>query len=391
MIIAISIASLMIVVAVMADAKVGEVDVVEGQVTVAGKPAVPGLPVRLNDLVKTEEDGKVRIKCTDGSFISVAVNSNLKIDEYVYNPKDKVRKTGISLLCGKLKAFVNDVMDYRHKKFCVTTVTAVVGVRGSTMLVDCQLGQTDTLAANFDGRIYAANVQILNEEVDIPVNYYTIIAEGKVPTPPMPITPEMRKKLNSGLLAEDAERDKIKFAGILPVTDESPPGAAPPDKEGSMGVAVGGAAAAAALIAASAGSSGGGGGAGCCNDPAGAGWAAVETCTGTTCPDPPAFFNDAYNLVGSVNCCSLNWTHTNVGATGTWTGTLTQTDYLTYNGVCNWTLGSGNVTTKNGIGQFNLGAGTYNGTETWTHVYGAGSPNFGVTCTGTSTITATRY
>ncbi|MEW5725606.1 MAG: FecR family protein, partial [Thermodesulfobacteriota bacterium] len=174
-------------------AVVGSVEELEGQVTVThagsvqARPVTVGTGILLHDTVRTLPGGKVRIRFLDESRISLASDSQVRIDEYVYRPDRKERSGAIKVLWGKVKCVVEDVTDYRHKKFDVTTDTAVIGVRGTEFLVWIKTkGQTQVAA--FKKALDVAGLVDKARKIILDPGYLTDVALGRLPAAPIKIT-----------------------------------------------------------------------------------------------------------------------------------------------------------------------------------------------------------
>ena len=118
---------------------VGKADILTGTVTFerAGKQDVlkPGDPLFLKDRIQTGASSSAEIVFVDLSRMKLAANTNLEITEYLYNPAEKTRQGLVSLTFGKARFAVQDLQDFRDKRFRVQTRTAVVGSRDTDFIV----------------------------------------------------------------------------------------------------------------------------------------------------------------------------------------------------------------------------------------------------------------
>ncbi|MGA7409954.1 MAG: FecR family protein [Bryobacteraceae bacterium] len=102
-------------------------EVPKGTVERQGKdsPLVTNDPVDWNDVVRTQEKGRLQITLTDGSMLSVGSRSEMKI---VKHDAD-AQQTDIDLTTGTVRVDVKKITkDGGH--FNVHTKTAVIGVTG---------------------------------------------------------------------------------------------------------------------------------------------------------------------------------------------------------------------------------------------------------------------
>src|SRR5687768_13703441 len=56
-----------------------------------------GLDIEANELVETDAGGKAHLIFLDGSALTVGPNSNVVLDEYVYDPDQRLGRVAISL------------------------------------------------------------------------------------------------------------------------------------------------------------------------------------------------------------------------------------------------------------------------------------------------------
>lgn len=93
--------------------------------------AAPGAEVQANDLVRTDDHGRVRVKLLDQSVLSIGVKSQLRIVRH----DSTSRQTSVELNFGRLRAQVAKITR-AGGRFEVRTPTAVAGVIGTDFGVD---------------------------------------------------------------------------------------------------------------------------------------------------------------------------------------------------------------------------------------------------------------
>ncbi|TFH18003.1 MAG: hypothetical protein E4H02_01310 [Lentisphaerales bacterium] len=92
-------------------------------------------PIALNDKVLTEEGAKVQIMLADDSVVSAGENSEMVIDEYVYNPgKAKDNGFAMKIVKGVFRVITGKITELNPDRFRVKTRMATIGIRG------CDLG-----------------------------------------------------------------------------------------------------------------------------------------------------------------------------------------------------------------------------------------------------------
>ncbi len=87
------------------------------------------------DVIETGANGSVRLLMSDKSVLALAANSGMAISAYAVNPKTKKRKASLTIMMGRLWAFVSHT-DNPKASYEVRTQTAVAGVRGTELVFD---------------------------------------------------------------------------------------------------------------------------------------------------------------------------------------------------------------------------------------------------------------
>jgi len=119
---------------------VGTIVSLSGKATATAKDAtVRSLelksPVMLNDKIKTEAGASLQMMFLDDSVLSLGEKSEMTIDEYVYNPKDKEdNKCMLNLTKGVFRAVTAKITAINPDRFRVKTKFATIGIRG------CEVG-----------------------------------------------------------------------------------------------------------------------------------------------------------------------------------------------------------------------------------------------------------
>jgi hypothetical protein len=86
------------------------------------------------DLIKTSNSARIKISFIDNSIISIAPNSQIKIEKYVFDKTNKERASVLNLLGGRVKLLVAKLSS-KKRDFTIKTGTATVGVRGTEFIV----------------------------------------------------------------------------------------------------------------------------------------------------------------------------------------------------------------------------------------------------------------
>jgi len=119
----------------------GDVVIMHGNV-LKGYSAKRGIRLYKGDTIMTLESGRIRFKLNDGSILSLASETKLKLTKSVYNKKKKRRSSFFQMALGKARFLVVKVLNFKRSEFKVKTPTAVCGVRGSDFILEATEGET---------------------------------------------------------------------------------------------------------------------------------------------------------------------------------------------------------------------------------------------------------
>ena len=119
----------------------------------ATAPLVVGAHIVHKEKVHTTPAGTVQLLFTDKSTMSIAPNTDIVIDEYVYDPNANNGHMLVSLTKGALR-FVGGQLSHQGEA-TITTSAANIGIRGGTVTVI--QGQNGTKVINVAGIIKIVN------------------------------------------------------------------------------------------------------------------------------------------------------------------------------------------------------------------------------------------
>jgi hypothetical protein len=182
---------------------VGRVDWLQGSVTVEREgvtgPATVGDPVYLHDKWQTTNESGAELVFVDESRIRMGPKAFLEITEYVYQPQDKSRNSLISMMAGKARFVVQDLQDYKEKRFRVQTQTAVVGTRGTEFIVviDPLTGSTKVLS--IVNEIIFAPLGAPQKYVVLAPNTTSEVKPNVLPTAPAVAPPAVYNEMIKGV------------------------------------------------------------------------------------------------------------------------------------------------------------------------------------------------
>lgn len=118
-------------------APVGTFIQVEGSVDLLKGGKVPGIPVKaqgavaVGDVVRTKSQSRAQIKFVDDTVLTIAPESRITIEEYMFDAARGERKAVVGVLRGLVHTAVEKVYPKAEPDFIMKTHTAVLGVRGT--------------------------------------------------------------------------------------------------------------------------------------------------------------------------------------------------------------------------------------------------------------------
>jgi hypothetical protein len=155
--------------AVEAGAAAGHVEFAFGGANIVGadgrtRPAARGGEIDTGDVVRTT-DGRVQLRMSDGSYISLQPNTEFGIKNYRFEGKtDGTESAVYSLLKGALRTVTGLVGRVNRSRYQIGTPTATVGIRGTGGLIQI-LPDGATLVQGTSGIWFLANTA---GSIDIP-------------------------------------------------------------------------------------------------------------------------------------------------------------------------------------------------------------------------------
>src|SRR3989338_5630312 len=117
-------------------AAAGKFNFVIGDVRVVGaageRKVERGSEVEASETIVSGKDGIAQLRMSDGAFIAVRPDTELRIDQHQYNGKpDESSSTVLSLVKGTFRAFTGAIARFNKDKFKMKTPGATIGIRGS--------------------------------------------------------------------------------------------------------------------------------------------------------------------------------------------------------------------------------------------------------------------
>ena len=172
---------------------VGRFVQVEGSVDLMKGGKAPAVPVKVQDevqqgdAVRTKSLSRAQIRFVDDTVLTLAPESRVAIDEYVYDASKSQRQATVEVFRGMVHFLVSKILQTEKPDFIMKTHTGVLGVRGTGWYA--QLTPLSTDIYNEHG---TTQVQNLFPEVPGIVTLtgleFTRVGFNLPPTLPMPIT-----------------------------------------------------------------------------------------------------------------------------------------------------------------------------------------------------------
>ena len=130
--------------AVAAEPPVGSIKTIQGSALIRrGADTVPireGVRLLLNDVLETSVDARLGLILDDGTRIALGPNSELRIDQFIYQPVQG--KFGLLLRLGRgVLAYISGrIARFSAESVKVETPVGVIGLRGTNFAVSLEGG-----------------------------------------------------------------------------------------------------------------------------------------------------------------------------------------------------------------------------------------------------------
>ena len=153
----------------------------------------------------------------DNTTVTVIENSDLEIDDFIYDPADNTGKLAINVSVGTFR-YVSGLMN--KDKVAIITPTATITVRGTTLTgVIQQSGVTTvTLLPDARGTIGSASVSNKAGSIDLTKPFHTVTVLSLTVAPPLPSIPSPSALKALGLMVDAVVPEKATTKkGAVPV------------------------------------------------------------------------------------------------------------------------------------------------------------------------------
>ncbi len=116
--------------------QIGTITILHGTAQAEGPDGVRILeadsPVYNSETISTGVKAAVEITFTDGATLSQGPNSQVQLDDYVFDPDSDAGEITIGLLEGTFRSVTGQIVDMNPEGFTIETPTATIGIRGTT-------------------------------------------------------------------------------------------------------------------------------------------------------------------------------------------------------------------------------------------------------------------
>jgi len=215
--------------------EVGTVVAVEGTVEIGrggGRvTAVPGGAVNRGDELRTGRPGRLRVLFRDDSEISLDEETQLVVDEQVFDEEAFKAKSVFGVLKGTVGAVVSEYYNGAGNSFEVRTKTAVAGVRGTEFRVTYDPESEVTDVAGVSGLVMVHSAADPSAPgVLIGAYEVTRVSPGSRPSPPQRLDDRRFNQLFQGVEFVGRGRPEglsqghsLTAGGDVPKPDRAPP------------------------------------------------------------------------------------------------------------------------------------------------------------------------
>ena len=163
-----------------------------------------GYDVLMDDFFQTGEDGQIGIIFEDDTSVTVIENSELLIDDFVYDPASGKGELAFNVTVGSFRYVSGTLAANNAGAVKITTPSATITVRGTTLTgnVTPTGATTVTLLRDADGGIGMVNVANKAGSVNLTRPFHTVTVASINSRPPMPTIPSPAELSGMNLIIE---------------------------------------------------------------------------------------------------------------------------------------------------------------------------------------------
>lgn len=112
--------------------------------------------VYAKDKFRTSRKSRLKILLADKSLIALGPNSEMRVESYLFNKKDKLRQAVIGLAYGFSMYIINKSQTNKNSSFKIVTPTGNIAARGTQGYM--AVSRKTTFVANKVGNVFTSNV-----------------------------------------------------------------------------------------------------------------------------------------------------------------------------------------------------------------------------------------
>ena len=142
----------------------------------------------MDDFFQTGEDGQIGIIFEDETSVTVIENSELLIDDFVYDPASGNGQLAFNVTVGSFRYVSGALAASNAGAVSITTPSATITVRGTTLTGNVTPGgaTTITLLRDADGGLGLVNVSNRAGSVNLTRPFHTVTVASINTRPPLP-------------------------------------------------------------------------------------------------------------------------------------------------------------------------------------------------------------
>jgi len=154
----------------------------------APRRLVLGQEIVFNERITTGSAGQTQVLFVDQSTMTVGPNSDMVIDEFVYDPAPGTGKLAASLTRGVFR-FVGGKLSKQDNAVTMRTPSATIGIRGGLILVDLSPDGRLQVIFGYGTGVTVTGLNGLAQTITRPGFQVTVAGRGAAPSEPSPAPP----------------------------------------------------------------------------------------------------------------------------------------------------------------------------------------------------------
>lgn len=175
----------------------GEVGIERGGNVIA---AEPGIELQQGDIIRTGEQGRVRLLLQDDTVLNLGAGSTLTLDAQELGSATAPPQSVLGLLSGMVRVLVSEYYTQPGAQLEVKTPTAVSGVRGTEFVVAYDTNSQATEVVGISGKVEVNGVADLGARgVFVQAREITKVDQGGVPSKPRRLADDLFRQYLDGL------------------------------------------------------------------------------------------------------------------------------------------------------------------------------------------------